>query len=95
MNSNTTPSSKLDQQQQQEPAAGSSSHSFTDTIKGYVHTAMTKGQEAIHKAQEQISHATHPQKNQQTHSQQQQQQQTATTTAVASNNDAFADVNQP
>ncbi|KAI1312316.1 hypothetical protein EDD11_002970 [Mortierella claussenii] len=34
------------------------SGSFTETLKGYVNTAMAKGQDALHMAQEQISHAT-------------------------------------
>ncbi|KAF9916111.1 hypothetical protein BX616_004576 [Lobosporangium transversale] len=38
--------------------AGSNSGSFTDTIKGYVNTAIAKGQDAIHKAQDQLGHAT-------------------------------------
>lgn len=54
--------------------------SFTDTLKGYVHDAMAKGQEALHKVQGQFSQAG------QAHS------QTAGNGAQA--NDAFAEVNQ-
>ncbi|KAF9366871.1 hypothetical protein BGX34_003971 [Mortierella sp. NVP85] len=61
--------------------------SFTDTLKGYVHDAITKGQEALHKVQEQFTQAG------QVHS------KTAGTISTGAHdatqaNDAFAEVSQ-
>ncbi|KAG0227999.1 hypothetical protein BGX31_006759 [Mortierella sp. GBA43] len=73
MNSNTDSSNK---------AAGPNDHaSITDTLKGYFHSAMAMGQEALHKAQEQINHATG-------------HDQAETKPTAQSNEDAFAEVNQ-
>ncbi|KAF8939610.1 hypothetical protein BGZ58_009216 [Dissophora ornata] len=78
-------------------AAGDSG-SVTDTIKGYVHVAMTKGHEALHQAHEKLNQAAaHMTSSATSHEPKEHQQQSSTTSthpASQTSNDAFADVNQ-